>query len=320
MSPRSLLAAFAALALVHCATPTNGHTTRSASPPDVCPKPEPHVPSAASSAKVAEGDARASSDLDAAIDAYTQATEADNENVAAFVALGRALMRSARREEAAQALRRAAFLAPKRAELWHELASLYVEDGLETHSNEAWLEANEVLRRCLDVVPSHAGCHALLGTTRLYLDDEQGALEAYTNSLEFDPTQLGVYLDLTSLYLNLNYASQARTVAEQGLSFAPESSPLHVELLLLLSRACQRGRDFEGSAAALERASKLATDRPEILFKIGRGYLDLQPPHKEQAAHVLREFLARACKKGPPRQVREQCGDAMAWLARLGAP
>jgi tetratricopeptide (TPR) repeat protein len=223
----------------------------------------------------------------------------------------------------ARAMGRAVEIAPGFANYWLELG--YAREMLARRRQGPWADAKEPFERCAAVDPNLAICHVELGNVLLQLDDERGALAAYTRAVERDPTDLAHYSVLASLYLDLGRAGDAAAVlaAAQPFLGSPRREKALYNFHVLWAMVHQDRRDApEEITRSLEAArAAVPPDGPEaivILWSLGSHYASLDPPRKAEAAAMLKAFVTRACKGAKAAVYRTECEQTMLLLARLG--
>jgi len=175
----------------------------------------------------------------------------------------------------------------------------------------------------------------LLGHRLEDKDDEDGAIAAYKRAKELDPGAAEIPAELASLYLRLNNAQEAMSMAEQALKIAPANREANRVLGMVyaaLSEAAQdnapRGR---GASRADDNAAKaighleLAIDRaggeadPNVRATLARLYV--RDGAYEKAIPILTDLVNREpnWQDGPTMLAEAYAGagrlkDAILWL------
>jgi len=175
----------------------------------------------------------------------------------------------------------------------------------------------------------------LLGHRLEDKDDEDGAIAAYKRARELDPGAAEIPAELASLYLRLNNAQEAMSMAEQALKIAPANREANRVLGMVyaaLSEAAQdnapRGR---GASRADDNAAKavghleLAIDRaggeadPNVRATLARLYV--RNGAYEKAIPILTDLVNREpnWQDGPTMLAEAYAGagrvkDAIVWL------
>ena len=175
----------------------------------------------------------------------------------------------------------------------------------------------------------------LLGHRLEDKDDDDGAIAAYKRAKELDPGAAEIPAELASLYLRLNNAQEAMSMAEQALKIAPANREANRVLGMVyaaLSEAAQdnapRGR---GASRADDNAAKavghleLAIDRaggeadPNVRATLARLYV--RNGAYEKAIPILTDLVNREpnWQDGPTMLAEAYAGagrvkDAIVWL------
>jgi tetratricopeptide (TPR) repeat protein len=187
---------------------------------------------------------------------------------------------------------------------------------------DAYEQAKEPLKKCIEKDPNFAECYHLLGETYLWTDDEQAALQNYTKAIEHDPTKGYFYPPLAELYLNLKFYKEAEDVLKEGTRMIvanEKSSPKIYSMYVLLSQVAQVKGDKAAQLAAIEKAEQYAGDQhPEFAFDLGSTYAVMDPPQKEKALRLLNQFTKKACRTGQAVKFKEQCETTSSLIQKLG--
>jgi tetratricopeptide (TPR) repeat protein len=88
-------------------------------------------------------------------------------------------------------------------------------------AHQGFDKATGPLKKAFEKDKNLADAQYYLGKCLEELDDEQGALEAYTKAIETRSDQLPYYVDLANLYLNLMFAEEGLKVAKEGQKIVP---------------------------------------------------------------------------------------------------
>lgn len=274
-----------------------------------------------------EADKQRTVDLEGAISKYEQAIQLDPSNHRIIWKLALSYRKKEAWDKVASTLARAVQVAPTFANYWFHRGYALARQA-ETGAI-SWEEAKEPLKKCIDADPGYADCYHELGLVNLYTDNEQEALSNYTKAIEHDPTKTEYYWPLAELYLNLDYIDQARTVLQEGLSFADDGDLNAYDMHVLMSEVYARKNQANERVSHLERAKAL-NDReiektgglgphPEILFNLGSTYAVLEPPRKTEALQLLNRFNSIACKGAAgATKYKSVCAEAQAHIGRLG--
>jgi tetratricopeptide (TPR) repeat protein len=193
----------------------------------------------------------------------------------------------------------------------------------ETGNHDAFVQAREVLERCVAREPGSANCQYLLGQACEYTDDEACAARAYTVAIEEAPATADYYAPLAETYLRFKLYPQAEQVLYEGIRRVPrelENAPAVLGLFRLLAASAQRRGDQQARVEALEAGAREIGSDPELDFELGTAYANLEPARTADAARTLRRFQQRACHDEPLPRYKEPCERAGTLLDALGEP
>jgi len=267
-----------------------------------------------------KGDQVKAVDLDGAISLYEQAATLDPESQQAAMKLGMAYRKKEAWDKAKEAFTRATKRRPADADGFY-LRGLTLVD-LAKQKAGSWEEAKESFQRCVEVDPNFADCHAQQGKARLFLDDEQGALESMSQAVVHDPKRMSYYAALADLYLRLDLARDAEAVLKEAVKRAATDDKGLYDIHVLLSMVYQDRGAMVEMVGELEAARAVpGLDGPqtvEILFSLGSAYARLVPPRRMEAIQMLNGFHARACKGAKAGNFKMQCETGKALVEQLG--
>jgi tetratricopeptide (TPR) repeat protein len=268
-----------------------------------------------------EGDKSVKVNVEGAIANYEQATQFDPSNHLIIWKLANAYEKKEEWEKMASTLSRAVQVAPDYANYWFKRGYALIQQAVDGRP-DAYEEAKEPLKKCIEKDPNFAECYHFLGEASWWTDDEQGALDNYTKAIEHDPTVPYFYAPLAELYITLKYPKEAEQVLKEGTRVvAPGEKTNHhlYAMYILLFQTAQARDDKPSMLAAMERANEVAGDQhPEISFNLGSTYAIMDPPQKEKASRLLNSFSKRACKGANSAKFKEQCETANALIIQLG--
>lgn len=152
-----------------------------------------------------------------------------------------------------------------------------------------------------------------MGKCLYEMDDEQGALEAYTKAIETKANELAYYVDLANLYLDLGYAEQGLTIALEGQKQAPnvqvkqgddnakaDAANSLYNLVLDEARAHELLQKPDDKIKALEKARTVPNPKNgarEAEFQLAVAYNDKGLP--QDACTALTNYLKSPAGKTP---------------------
>lgn len=267
-------------------------------------------------------DASVKVDTNGAIQKYEQAITLDPTNHLIVWKLSKAYEKKEDWDKMASALSRAVSIAPEFANYWERRG--YALTKLAENGNpDAWEEAKEPLKKCVELDPNRAWCHFLLGEAHWWTDETQEALQAYSAAIEHDPRVPSFYVGLADAYQVLRMYDEAGKVLSQGTQtiVATEDTREHVyNMHLLAFNLAQVAGDKVKMLAEVKRAYEIGgANHPEAKFHLGSTYANMDPPRKEQAKQMLDSFQSSVCKGSKAKQFRAQCSQAASFLQRLGS-
>jgi len=269
-----------------------------------------------------EADAAVKVDTAGAIQKYEQAIQLDPTNHLILWKLSKAYEKKEDWDKMASTLSRAVSVAPGFANYW-ERRGYALTKLAEGGNPDAWNEAKEPLKKCIEADPNRAWCHFLLGEAHWWTDETQEALQAYTHAIEHDPRVPSFYVGLADSYQVLRLYKEAGDVLGQGTNNiqATEETRDHVyNMHLLAFNLAQVEGDKSKMLASVKQAYEIGGEQhPEAKFHLGSTYASMDPPQKEQAKQMLDSFSNTVCKGAKAKQFRAQCAQATSFLQRLGS-
>jgi tetratricopeptide (TPR) repeat protein len=268
-----------------------------------------------------EGDQAVKVTPDIAIQKYEQAIQLDPTSHQIIWKLAMAYEKKEDWDKMASTLAKAVTVAPTYANYWEKRGYALTKQA-EGGNPDAWEEAKEPLKKCIEADANRAWCYQLLGEAQWWTDDIQGALQSFTQAVEHDPRVPYFYVTLSELYQVLRFNDEAAAVLEQGTqNIQPtEESRDHVyNMYLLIFNVAQAKGDKPRMLAAVERAYEIAGEsHPEAKFHLGSTYATMDPPEREKAKRLLNSFSNTTCKGAKAQQFRAQCAQANSFLQTLG--
>lgn len=268
-----------------------------------------------------EGDRDRAANIDSAISKYEQATNLDPTNHRILGKLANAYQKKENWDKVASTCAKAERLAP-------EHASYYFQHGLALARQAekgptGWADAKGPLEQAIKLDPNIADAHFELAEVLLRLDDEAGALDAYTKAIMTKPDQLSFYGPLADLYIRLNHVDLAEKVLTEGLSFANEGDKALFAIHSLLGDIYDRKQDLAKAVSEYEAAKKACGPCNEggqqiAFFNLGAAYASLNPPKKHEALAQLQSFQKMICKGGAAQRYADQCTQAQQLATKLG--
>ncbi|MEO8901908.1 MAG: tetratricopeptide repeat protein [Polyangiaceae bacterium] len=269
-----------------------------------------------------EGDQAVKVNVEGAIQKYEQAIDLDPTNHRILWKLAGAYEKKEDWDKMASTLSRAVQVAPDFANYWGARGHALVMEA-RTGNMDAYKQAQEPLKKCIEKDPNLADCYNELGETDLWTDDEQGALDNYSKAIEHDPSKAYFYPDLANLYLTLKFYKEAEQTLQEGIKLTPptekNSAKIYNMYVLLANVALAKG-DKAGQVAAVEKAEQFAGDsHPEFSFDLGSTYATMEPPQKEKALRLLNTFTKRVCKGAAATKFKEQCEETSSMIQKLGS-
>jgi tetratricopeptide (TPR) repeat protein len=267
---------------------------------------------------LAEAESSRSLDVDRFLALSRQAAALAPQDASIAASIARGLARKEAWSEAANEARRAAELAPTRADLWELVASFSAQAA--AGEEAAWKGAEEGARRCVALDPRRAECLLALGQARWQAGDEGGALSAFSEAARQAPDQIRYRLSQADLYVRIEEPDLALVALDDGLRLAPAGDPDRTRALVALGATLQEKGDLTRALAVLEGA-KVADSGgrfPEILFLMGLVHAHSQPPRRQEAVQLLMAFRKRACKGALASRYASQCETTERTAQQLG--
>jgi tetratricopeptide (TPR) repeat protein len=268
-----------------------------------------------------EGDQMVKVNVEGAIAKYEQASQLDPSNHRITWKLATAYEKKEDWEKVATTLSRAVQVAPDFANYWFKRGYALIKQA-EAGNPDAYAEAKEPLKKCVEKDPNFAECYHFLGQADLWTDDVQSALDNFTKAIEHGPQNSYFYPDLAETYIVFKFYKEAEDVLKEGTRVIQPGEKTNNNLYamyILLFQTAQARNDQTAMLANVERAEQVAGDsHPEIAFNLGSTYASLEPPQKEKALRLLQSFQKRACRSAQATKFKEQCETASSLVQKLG--
>lgn len=269
-----------------------------------------------------EGDQAVKVNVEGAIQKYEEAVQLDPTNHRILRKLGNAYEKKEDWDKMASTMARAVQVAPDFADYWFKRGYALIKQA-ENGNPDAYNEAKEPLKKCIEKDANFAECYFFLGQASLWTQNDQEALANYTKAIEHDPSSHAMfYPPLGELYVNLRYYKEAEQVLQAGTSLVKptEESASHLYgMYVLLFQVAQAKDDKASMVTAMERAQEVAGDKhPEIGFNLGSTYAIMDPPQKEKAVRLLNSFTKRVCRGAQGQKFKEQCETSSSLVQKLG--
>jgi len=269
-----------------------------------------------------EGDQSIKVNVEGAIQKYEQAVQLDPSNHRILWKLAVAYEKKEDWEKMASTLSRAVQIAPAFANYWFKRGYALIKQA-EGGNPDAYEQAKEPLKRCIEKDPNFAECYHFFGEASLWTDDLQGAIDNYSKAIEHDPATAYFYPPLAEVYTMLKFYNEGEQVLKEGTRLVPPSehnNPNLYGMYILLFMVAQAKDDKPSMVASMEKAQDVAGDtHPEISFNLGSTYAVMDPPQKEKALRLLNSFNKRACRGANASKFKEQCETSNALIQKLGS-
>ncbi len=268
------------------------------------------------------GDQAVKINVSGAVKKYEEATRLDPTNHHIFWKLSQAYAKQEEWSKVETTLSRAATMDPANADYqyWRGLSFIKLA---EAGNNDAYGDALEPLKKCVEIDPNYAECYHLLGEASLWNGEEQEAINNYHKAIELNPKKGYFYIPLADTYINLKMYDPAANILSEGERLLEKvqanKNPLY-NLYTLLYKVHQSKDDIKSGVAALEKANQIAGDtHPEIAFNLGSAYAVMKPPEKDNAVRLLKSFNKRACRSAKAqKQFKDQCQTSSTLVQQLG--
>lgn len=270
-----------------------------------------------------QGDQAVKSNVSRATKLYEEATALDPSNHRIFRKLAQAYQKQEEWAKMASTLSRAAQIAPDFADYYQKRGQALLKIA-EAGNPDAYEEAKQPLKTCIEKDPNFAECYNLLGTAHLWTGDEQGALQNYSEAIEKDASVGVFYTDLAQTYTSLKMYDEAEKVLTEGAKLlrptVGNANALY-GIYTILFQVHQAKGDTASCVADLEKANRIGgKDHPEIAFNLGSTYATMNPPKKEKALRLLKAFNKKTCRsKVGQEKFKDQCATSTDLVQKLSS-
>jgi tetratricopeptide (TPR) repeat protein len=271
-----------------------------------------------------EGDkAKAGSNIDEAISKYEQATNLDPTNHRILWKLATAYQKKEQWDKVALTCSKAEKIAPKYANYF--FLHGYALEMQAVKGPTAWGDAKDPLQTAIKLDPNYAEAYFELGQVLLHTDDEQGALQNYTEAIQKKSDELPFYGPLADLYIRLNYFDQADAVVKEALNYVKEGDKNAYKIRSLSGYVKEVRGDFAGAIADYEVARKACgpcneSGQQMAFYNLGFAYSMVQPPRKNEAIQQLEAFQKAVCKGASASKFADECAQAQERIGKLKGP
>jgi tetratricopeptide (TPR) repeat protein len=270
-----------------------------------------------------EADKARGGNLDDAISKYEQATTLDATNHRILWKLATAYQKKEAWDKVTSTLTKAQKLAPTYANYFFLDGYAREQVALSPKGSANWADAKEPLLQAIKLDPNMADPNFELGEILLHLDDEQGALQNYTDAIAKKPDELPFYGPLAELYIRLGYYDQAEQVLKEALNYKKEGDKAAFIIYSLLGQTKEIKGDASGAISDFESAKKACGNCNEkgqqiAFFNLGAAYSKANPPRKNEAIQQLAAFQKTVCKGGAAAKYADECSQAQEIVKQLG--
>ncbi len=143
-------------------------------------------------------------------------------------------------------------------DVWLRLGRLY-------YVLEQYQESLQMLLKSLELEPSRAVGHYLLGTVLEKIGRIPQAIQAYQEAISLNPKYIDAYNNLGNILFQAGELEQAESVYSQAIAANPD----HFGSYLNLGNVLMLRQEVEKAIAAYETALKLSPKNPDILYNLG---------------------------------------------------
>jgi tetratricopeptide (TPR) repeat protein len=270
-----------------------------------------------------EGDKARATNPDDAISKYEQATTIDSSNTLIHDKLLNALKKKEDWAKLVQAASRAEKADPTWASFYYRHGYGAVQLAKAGGGPAQWSDAREPLEKAFSVDANLADAQFDLAEVLMNLDDETGALKAYTKAIETSPETTAYYGFLAETYRALGYNDLAEKVVRAGLGYVKPGDKVAFTLHSLLGDLLDKKGDSGAALAEFTEAKKSCGECTDPLkgeqiayFNLGR----LQVGSGDTTAGIgnLKKFNKFVCKTAMAQRYRSQCTQGASLARKAG--
>jgi len=225
---------------------------------------------------------------------WTRALARTSDNYVAHYALGTALSKQGKLDEAIAQFQEALAIQPGRAEARYNLGNALGRNGRQD-------EAIAEYRQALEISPNYAPPHYNLGIALSAKGDTNGAIAEYRQALEADPYYVEAHNNLGNALADTGNLEEAIAQYRKALEMIPNNAELYYNLGLALSA---KG-DTDGAIVCYRQALKINPRSAEACGNLGVALLQ-----KGEAKEAMDTW--QKCLEIEPNQI--QVPNNLAWL------
>ncbi len=270
-----------------------------------------------------EGDKARATNLDDAVSKYEQATTIDPSNTLIHDKLLNALKKKEDWAKLVQAASRAEKADPTWGTFFYRHGYAALQLAKAGGGPAQWSDAREPLEKAFAVDPNLADAQFDLAEVLMNLDDETGALKAYSKAIETAPEKTDYYGFLAETYRALGYNDLAEKVVRAGLTYVKPGDKASFTLHSLLGDLLDKKGDAAAALGEFTEAKKACGDCTDPLkgehiafFNLGR----LQVAGGDTTAGLgnLKKFNKTVCKTAMAQRYRSQCTHGSSLARKAG--
>jgi tetratricopeptide (TPR) repeat protein len=157
--------------------------------------------------------------------------------------------------------------------------------------------AKAALEKCVQLDPTLFRAQFRLAQVLEQMDDDQHALERYTEAIRRGPRLMESYIELGRLYAQVGFPQQALQVLRAGVPLAIEGSAEQARLHHVMGTVHQELRAYEAAVREFRTAVTIKPGMADSLFSLGWTYSLME--NREEAIRYLNKFIEVAGPEVP---------------------
>jgi tetratricopeptide (TPR) repeat protein len=183
---------------------------------------------------------------------------------------------------------------PQNPDAYYNLAAAWHQQAKQTGDQNAWLQAEQLYNRCLDISPDNVECHRALAVLLVETNRSDKALTLVKNWAIRSPNVSAARVELARMYEELGDSQTAATYLSQAIQINPNDA----RALAALGKMREQSGDTAQALANYQRAYQLNPSAPGVAQRLAT--LSQSLPAATQPAGTIPANVAPNLNTAPP--------------------